>query len=352
MKTIFNEKNVDTRKQPIFFGEELGLQRLDRLKYPKFLELYKEQLAFIWRPGEISLVKDAADYKQLTENEQFIFSSNLKFQTLMDSCISRGVEVLLPHISLPEVEYCVKAWTLFECIHSESYNYIIENVYPNFSEEFDSIIDNEEIMRRGRKVKEWYDKLIQVNEKNKHETLYKTLVSINILEAVQFFVSFVCSFAFANNKTMVGDANIIKLIRRDENKHLQITLTMLKHLHNNPDEGFIDVARECQQDVLDMFVQAVDEEKSWGRYLFKDGSLLGLNVPILDAYIEWVANTRLKALKLPEIYPNSKNPMSGWLDTWMGYNTQTAPQEDEETAYKIGQSINDVKGINLGDLTL
>ena len=163
ISTIFNEKNVDTTKQPIFFGEELGLQRFDRLKYPKFLRLYKDQISFIWRPGEISLIQDAKDYQGLTENEKFIFTSNLKFQTLMDSCISRGVEVLFPYISLPEVEACCKWWSAFEIIHSESYNYIMENVYPDFTAIMDSIADDSEIIARGEKVKEWYDKLIHVD---------------------------------------------------------------------------------------------------------------------------------------------------------------------------------------------
>lgn len=352
MRTVYNPNNVNTKQQPIFFGEPLGLQRLDKLKYPKFLSLYKKQLSFIWRPGEISLVKDAADYESLTENEKFIFTSNLKFQTLMDSCISRGVETLLPHISLPEVEYCCKVWGMFECIHSESYNYIIENVYPNFSEMLDSIADDEEIMKRGKKVKEWYDKLLNVDENNKRETLYKTLISINILEAVQFFVSFVCSFAFGNNKKMIGDASIIKLIRRDENLHLQITQNMLQELHSRPEEGFLDIARDCAKDVEGMFIQAVDEEKAWARYLFKDGSLLGLTEAILCEYIEWIANLRLKTLGMPEIYPKARNTMSGWLNSWMGEANQVAPQEHENTEYKIGESRNDIKGFDFGGIEL
>lgn len=351
MRTIFNEKNVDTTKQPIFFGEELGLQRFDKLKYPKFLRLYKDQISFIWRPNEISLIQDAKDYQGLTENEKFIFTSNLKFQTLMDSCISRGVEVLFPYISLPEVEACCKWWSAFEIIHSESYNYIMENVYPDFTAIMDSIADDSEIIARGEKVKEWYDKLIHVDENNKYETLYKTLISINILEAIQFFVSFACAFAFGKNQVMCGNASIIKLIRRDENLHLQITQNMLQALHNNEDEGFIDVAHQCSSEVEGMFVQAVDEEKSWAKYLFKDGSLLGLNEAILSEYIEWLANMRMKALGLNEIYPDAKNTISGWMNAYLG-ETQVAPQEAENTSYKIGASKNDIKGMNFGGIEL
>lgn len=351
MRTIFNGKNVDRSKQPIFFGEELGLQRLDNPKYKKFLQLYKDQWSFIWRPSEISLIKDATDYQKLTENEKFIFTTNLKFQTVMDSCISRGVDILLPYISLPEVELCCKVWGAFEGIHSESYNYIMENVYPDFSSVLDSIADDNEITKRGEKVKEWYDKLIYVDEANKHETLYKTLISINILEAVQFFVSFVCAFAFGHNNTMIGNASIIKLIRRDENLHLQITQNMLSYLHNNPDEGFIDVANDCRDEFVDMFVQAVDEEKGWAKYLFKDGSILGLNEAVLCEYIEWLANLRLKTLGLPQPYPNAKNHMQGWLTAWTG-QTQTAPQEQENTEYKIGASKSDIKNMDFGNLEL
>jgi ribonucleoside-diphosphate reductase beta chain len=208
MKTILNKKNIDTLTQPLFLGEDLALQRYDRFKYPVFWELYNKQIEFFWRPEEIELKKDRADFQTLTDNEKFIFTSNLKYQTMLDSVICRGVPTLLEHVSNPELEACLNVWGFFEQIHSTSYSYIIKNVYADPSAVFDSALTDPEILKRAESAVADYDNLAYGNYKDLKEQIYMTLVSINILEAVRFYVSFICSFSFAKNKKMIGNADI------------------------------------------------------------------------------------------------------------------------------------------------
>ena len=180
--------------------------------------------------------------------------------------------------------------------------------------------------------------------------IYMTIVSINILEAIRFYVSFVCSFAFAENKKMVGNADIIKLIKRDEALHLANTQQILKILHSEESEGFIKTSQQCQDVAIEMFERAAQEEKEWASYLFKDGSIIGLNETVLHQYIEWLCMARRKAIGLP--YDNvGKNPIAGWTQAWMqSESVQVAPQEHEITSYKIGASKNDLEDMDLGDL--
>ena len=229
--------NVDTLKQPLFLGEDLSLQRYDKFKYPVFFDLYKKQLEFFWRPEEIELKKDRNDFKDdsvMSENERFIFTSNLKYQTMMDSVICRGVPTIQEYVSNPELEACLNVWQFFEQIHSYSYTYIIKNVYPNPSEILDSCLTDKEIVARADVAVKEYDKLRKLSTSKKvddiKKQIYLTLISINILEAVRFYVSFICAFAFAENKKMVGNADIVKLIKRDEAIHLHNTQQILKIL--------------------------------------------------------------------------------------------------------------------------
>ena len=227
MKSVLNKMNVDTLKQPLFLGEDLSLQRYDKFKYPVFFDLYKKQLEFFWRPEEIELKKDRSDFKDssvMSENEKFIFTSNLKYQTMMDSVICRGVPTIQEYVSNPELEACLNVWQFFEQIHSYSYTYIIKNVYPNPSDILDSCLTDKEIVARADVAVKEYDKLRKLSNSKKiddiKKQIYLTLISINILEAIRFYVSFICAFAFAENKKMVGNADIVKLIKRDESIHL------------------------------------------------------------------------------------------------------------------------------------
>ena len=353
MTTVFNKKSVDTTTQPLFLGEPLGLQRYDRFKYPIFWDLYNKQVEFFWRPEEIELKKDRSDFQTLTDNEKFIFTSNLKYQTMLDSVICRGVPTLLEHVSNPELEACLNVWGFFEQIHSTSYSYIIKNVYADPSSVFDSTLKEKEILKRAESAIEDYNKLSYGQYDDIKEQLYMTLISINILEAIRFYVSFICSFAFAKNKKMIGNADIIRLIKRDEAVHLYNTQTILNILKDEKSEGFQGVVKKCHDDAIAMFERAANEEKEWASYLFKDGSLIGLNETTLHGYIEWLVDSRLEHLGFPKIYNVKKNPIKGWSDAFMNSEAvQVAPQESEITSYKIGASKNDLDDLSFDDLSL
>ena len=355
MKTIFNTKNIDPMSQPLFLGKDLGVQRYDKIKYPIFKSLTKKQKENFWSPEEIELKKDRADFQTLTDNEKFIFTSNLKYQTMLDSVICRGVPTLLDYVTNSELEACLITWMFFEQIHSESYSYIIQNVYADSSEIFGGIYEDSEIIKRANSAIEDYNNLMGMpcntnTKSNLKKQIYMTIISINILEAIRFYVSFICSFAFAENKKMVGNADIIKLIKRDEALHLSNTQEILKILHNEESEGFVKTAEQCNEAAIKMFENAAKEEKEWASYLFKDGSIIGLSEQILHQYIDWLCMSRRKAIGLP--YENvGKNPISGWTEAWMNSDSvQVAPQEHEITSYKIGASKNDLDEMDLGDL--
>jgi|TARA_R110000824_G_scaffold32413_1_gene104685 ribonucleotide reductase beta subunit family protein with ferritin-like domain len=355
MKTIFNTKNVDPMSQPLFLGKDLGVQRYDVVKYPAFKRLDSMQMMNFWRPEEIELKKDRGDFKEMSDNEKFIFTSNLKYQTMLDSVICRGVPTLLEYVTNTELEACMMTWQFFEKIHSQSYSYIIQNVYADSSEVFEGIYEDKEIMKRANGAIEDYNNLMgMASESTKPSDLkkqiYMTIVSINILEAVRFYVSFICSFAFAENKKMAGNADIIKLIKRDEALHLANTQEILKILHKEEKEGFTKVAKQCQEDAVKMFERAAQEEKEWASYLFKDGSIIGLNEIVLHQYIDWLCMSRRKAIGLP--YENvGKNPIGGWTGPWMSSESvQVAPQEHEITSYKIGASKNDMEDMDFSGI--
>ena len=353
MKTIFNTKNVDAMSQPLFLGKDLGVQRFDIIKYPVFTNLDSKMMEFFWRPQEVELKKDRSDFKEMSDNEKFIFTSNLKYQTMLYSVICRGVPTLLEYVSNTELEACLMTWQFFEKIHSQSYSYIIQNVYADSSEVFDGIYSDKEIMKRAASAIEDYNNLMGMADNKTidlKKQIYMTIVSINILEAVRFYVSFICSFAFAENKKMVGNADIIKLIKRDEALHLSNTQEILRILHREESEGFVKVAEQCQDAAIEMFDRAAQEEKEWASYLFKDGSIIGLNEVVLHQYIDWLCMSRRKSIGLP--YEKvGKNPVAGWTDPWMkSESVQVAPQEHEITSYKIGASKNDLEDMDFGDL--
>ena len=355
MKTIFNTKNIDPMSQPLFLGKDLGVQRYDVLKYPIFKDLDSRQMMNFWRPEEIELKKDRADFQTLTDNEKFIFTSNLKYQTMLDSVICRGVPTLLEFVTNTELEACLMTWQFFEKIHSQSYSYIIQNVYSDSKDVFGGIYEDEQIIKRANSAIQDYNNLMGMAcDKNRlsdiKKQIYMTIISINILEAVRFYVSFICSFAFAENKKMIGNADIIKLIKRDEALHLYNTQEILKILNSNEDEGFVKVAKDCENKACKMFESAAQEEKEWASYLFKDGSIIGLNETVLHNYIDWLCQSRRKAIGLP-YETGFKNPIAGWTDPWMNSESvQVAPQEHEITSYKIGASKNDLEDLDFGGL--
>jgi len=367
--TVFNTEEVDTKKQPMFFGKPLGVQRYDSYKYPVFDKLTQQQLGYFWRPEEVSLQKDRGDYQQLTPEQKHIFTSNLKYQIMLDSVQGRAPGMAFaPYCSLPELEGCINVWQFMEMIHSRSYTYIIKNVYSDPSEVFDTIIKDDNILQRAESVTKSYDDF--VNEAHSYDSgnawkfaveghpagtldrrelkrkLYRAIANVNILEGIRFYVSFACSFAFGENKLMEGSAKILSLISRDESQHLVITQQILKKWAEGDDPEMKEIAAEEKPFVKDMFRNTVNEEKAWADYLFKEGSMIGLNARLLNNYVEWIANRRMKAIGFDPIYdqPLRNNPLP-WTEHWLNSKgQQNAPQETEIESYVIGGIKQDVKG--------
>jgi len=314
MKNIINLREVDYTKEPLFFGEELSIQRYDKFRYEKIFNMFKQHISYFWRPEEVNLSKDKGDFASLTDHEKFIFSKNLGYQILLDSVQSRGISHLLDDCSNPESELFAKTWEFFETLHSYSYTYIIKNIYSNPSDLLDTILKDDEILKRTTSVTKYYDDLIDripddsIDAKKKK--LYLTLVSINILEGIRFYVSFACSYCFAQNKKMEGNAKIISFINRDENLHMGFTTHVLRLLADEPSEGFQHIVKECEDIVYQMYKDAAAEEMEWAKYLFKDGTMIGLNSEILIQYMKWLTNNRLKAIRLDAIFEKVPNPIS------------------------------------------
>ena len=366
--TVFNTKEVDTKKQPMFFGKPLGIQRYDSYKYPQFENLTKQQLGYFWRPEEVSLQKDRGDFQSLRPEQKHIFTSNLKYQTMLDSVQGRAPGMaFLPYCSLPELEACMEVWSFMEMIHSRSYTYIVKNVYSNPSEVFDTILKDERILERASSVTESYDSFIkQAQEwgsgcmwrpdavgspsskwclKDLKRSLYRAIANVNILEGIRFYVSFACSFAFGELKLMEGSAKIISLIARDESQHLVLTQNIINNWRKGDDPDMVEICKEEEEWTYKMFDVCVNEEKKWADYLFKDGSMIGLNDKLLHQYVEWIANKRLKAIGLKSQYdiPASHNPLP-WTQHWLSSKgLQVAPQETEVESYVVGGIRQDVK---------
>ena len=366
--TVFNTEEVDTKKQPMFFGKPLGVQRYDSYKYPAFEKLTTMQLGYFWRPEEVSLQKDRGDYQTLRPEQKHIFTSNLKYQTMLDSVQGRGPGMaFIPYCSLPELEACMEVWGFMEMIHSRSYTYIVKNVYSNPSEVFDTILRDERIIERAASVTEAYDSFInqaqqwgqsnfwqpdwkespsaQWSLKDLKRSLYKAVANVNILEGIRFYVSFACSFAFGELKLMEGSAKIISLIARDENQHLVITQNILNNWRKGDDPEMVDIMKEEEEWTYKMFDRCVNEEKKWADYLFKDGSMIGLNEKLLQQYVEWIANKRIKAIGLkPQYDISAKNNPLPWTTHWISSKgLQVAPQETEVESYVVGGIKQDVK---------
>ena len=375
--TVFNTNPVDSTKQPMFFGQPLGLQRYDEYKYPVFEKLTQQQLGYFWRPEEVSLQKDRADYKTLTKEQKHIYTSNLKYQIMLDSVQGRGPGMaFLPYCSLPELESAMTVWETMEMIHSRSYTHIIKNIYPDPSEVFNTILGDEKILKRAESVTSAYNELINhaheydsgniwrmateghpngtYDRKELKRKLYRAILNVNILEGIRFYVSFACSFAFGELKVMEGSAKIISLIARDESQHLVLTQQIIKAWQDGDDPEMVVIADEEKENVIDMFKNAVEEEKAWAEYLFKDGSMIGLNEKLLSQYVEFIANRRLRAIGLDPLYdiPMRNNPLP-WTQYWLNSKgQQNAPQETEIESYVIGGIKQDVEGDTFSGFSL
>jgi ribonucleoside-diphosphate reductase beta chain len=357
--SVFDSNNKkDATQVRAFFDDAPTIARYDKQKYAWIEKLTDKQLGFFWRPEEVDIYKDAKDFKDLTVHEQHIFTSNLKRQILLDSVQGRAPTMAFgPICSLPELETWITTWAFSETIHSRSYTHIIRNIYPNPSKIFDEIMDIPEIVECAGDISKYYDRLIGYNSMritdvmayddeavyDHKKYLWLALMSVNVLEGVRFYVSFACSWAFAEVKRMEGNAKIIKFIARDENLHLAGTQQLLKALPKE-DEDFARIAEETRDECCKLFVDAVEQEKAWASYLFRDGSMVGLNEALLSEYIEWIANKRMTAVGLPTKYKGGSNPLP-WTQKWIsGSEVQVAPQETEITSYVNGGVKKDVNG--------
>ena len=337
-------------KRKMFFDGGADIARYDEVKYPQLEKITDRQLGFFWRPEEVDILRDANDFDQLTESEQHIFTSNLKRQIVLDSVQGRCPNIaFLPFCSLPEVETWIETWSFFETIHSRSYTHIIRNIYPQPGEVFDNIMNIKPIIECGEDISKYYDMLMDdPNKKN----LWLALNAVNALEGIRFYVSFACSWAFAELKKMEGNAKIIKFIARDENTHLASTQQMIKILPQD-DKDFKKIKEECHDEVMQIFADVVRQEQEWAEYLFKDGSMIGLNAELLKQYVEWIATKRFRAIGLQSPYDvPAANPLP-WTQKWItGGSVQVAPQETEISSYIVGGVKKDVSDDTFKGLSL
>ena len=362
--------------EPMFLGQPVNVARYDQQKYETFEKLIEKQISFFWRPEEVDLSRDRIDYANLPEHEKHIFISNLKYQTLLDSIQGRSPNVgLLPLVSLPELETWIETWSFFETIHSRSYTHIIRNIVNDPSIVFDDIVQNEYIIARAEDIACYYDDLIEytqyfnllgvgthqvngktivVSERELKKKLYLCLMCVNVLEAIRFYVSFACSFAFAERELMEGNAKIIKLIARDEALHLTSTQHMLNLMRGGAEGAeWAEIAAELQNECFELFKKAAEQEKEWAQYLFKDGSMIGLNKDILCQYVEYITNARMLAVGLPQAFEKATQNPIPWINAWLSSdNVQVAPQEVEISSYLIGQIDAEVKTEDLEDFEL
>jgi ribonucleotide reductase beta subunit family protein with ferritin-like domain len=365
-KTVFNREQVDFTKQHMFFGEDMNTQRYDTFRFPVFDKLNQTMLGYFWRPEEVSLQKDRADFQNFRPEEKHIFTANLKYQTLLDSVQGRGpCLAFLPHVSIPELEGCIITWDFFETIHSRSYTHIMKNIYPNPSDVLDHILDDDEIVKRAISVTKNYDAFTasadafihrgEGNMRDVKKKMFLAMMNVNILEGLRFYVSFACTFAFGELKKMEGSAKIISLIARDESQHLALSSHVIKNwMRGNDDPEMAQIAKECETEVYEMWKTCVLEEKAWAKHLMKDGSIIGLNERLLGDYVEYIANRRLKALGYSTIFDASstQNPLP-WTQHWLSSSgLQVAPQETENESYIVGGIKQDVSTETLKGFSL
>lgn len=363
--SVFAKNNKSHLEKNMFFDESVDIQRFEHVKYSAIDKLAESQLGFFWLPQEVDVTRDKIDFDALSDVEQHIFTSNLKRQILLDSVQGRGPNLmLLPHASLPELENFISIWAFVEgAIHSKSYTHIIRNVFTNPSEVFDTMLDIPEITSCAADISKYYDRLdilgtyykllgegthtvngneVVVDLYELKKALWLCLNSINVLEGIRFYVSFACSWAFAENKKMEGNAKIIKLICRDENLHLAATQMMLRLLKKE-DPDYAKIAVECHDEVQQMFMDAIEQEEEWADYLFKDGSIIGLNAQILKDYIRWIGSRRMNSVSTKCPYSVSKSNPLPWTEFWIsGSEIQVAPQETELSSYVSGGIENDL----------
>ncbi|WP_300318079.1 class Ia ribonucleoside-diphosphate reductase subunit beta [Idiomarina sp.] len=374
--STFNQEQTNPLTEPMFLGNSVNVARYDQQKHSIFEKLIEKQISFFWRPEEIDVSRDRVDFNKLTDSEKHVFISNLKYQTLLDSIQGRSPNIaLLPIVSIPELETWIETWSFFETIHSRSYTHILRNLFTDPSEVFEDIVINEQIKIRANDISQYYDDLIfhtqlwqthgdgevtvdgetyNVTQREIKKKLFLCINSVNALEAIRFYVSFACTFAFAERELMEGNAKIIKLIARDENVHLTSTQHILNlWQYGEDDPEMKEIAEELRDEAYDIFMTAVKQEKQWAHYLFKDGSMIGLNESMLCQYVEYIANLRMQAIGFDAPFENMRSNPLPWMNKYLvSDNVQVAPQEAEITSYLVGQIDSEVNASDLGDFDL
>ena len=379
--STFNEAVFDAKKEPMFLGQNVNVARYDEQKYSSFERLIQRQLSFFWRPEEVDLTRDRKDYLAMPDHERHIFVSNLKYQTLLDSVQGRSPNVaFLPIVSLPELETWLETWAFSETIHSRSYTHIIRNIVTDPSLIFNDIVVNDHIKQRAKAVTEPYDALIEksalytvhsfsnhsivdqannalrevvVSPETIREDIYRALVSVYVLEAIRFYVSFACTFAFGERAIMEGNAKIVKLIARDEALHKFGTQLMINYIKDGKEGAeWKATAEKLEDEAKAIFMSAINQEKAWAEYLFKDGTMIGLNAEILGEFVEYTAANAAEMIGLDLGLEARENPLP-WMQSWLvSTNVQVAPQETEISSYLVGQIDASVDDDDLDDIDL
>ena len=362
--TVFNtDSNYDYMAQPMFFGESTAIARYEYPKHQTIEDLTVKALSFFWRPEEISLISDKAQFDKLWERDQRTFTLNLLYQAIMDTIQGSAPSEILGQIASDiGIDTWIQTWTFFETIHSRSYTHIIRNIYSDPTKVFDSVVLDEQIMKRAQSICRYYDILKEkwtlysadkIRGVDTPEQLYEVkkafylcLNTINALEAIRFFVSFINTFNFFETmKVMEGNSKIMKFIARDENLHHQGTRYMIKRLQSGSEGAeWVQIAKECHEEATQIFLDTNTQEKEWCEYVYKDGAPQGLSIEMVSSYIDFATVPRMKELGLDHssLIAPKRNPFP-WLNKFLKSKTvQSAPQEVEIDSYLISQIDNDI----------
>jgi ribonucleoside-diphosphate reductase beta chain len=358
--TVFNKKDVDHTKEPMFFGESCNTARYDKMKYPKFDSITEQQLSFFWQPQEVALSTDINDFKnKLNATEKRIYILNLQYQTLLDSVQGRSPnQVLLPICSIPELETWIETWAFSETIHSRSYTYIIKNIFDNPSEILDDVMRIPQITSRAGMVTKAYDVLEElIHDKtalmyDKKVALFRCIISIHALEAIRFYVSFACAYSYVERGLMEGNGKIMTLINRDEFLHSGGTHYIItRWMKGLDDPEMTAIAKEYADDITSIILDTYNQECDWIDFLFSEGNIPLLNGDVLKSYLQYLCDSSLKNLGCPAVFGVDKTPLP-WLSSYTNSgSTQVAPQEVELSSYKLGSvDMNtSLSGLSLDD---
>jgi len=341
---------TDYLNRKMFLDPEgpVTIQRFEEVKYKKIADFETTARGFFWVPEEVSLTKDASDFKEASDAVKHIFTSNLLRQTALDSLQGRAPsQVFTPVVSLPELEALIYNWSFFETnIHSRSYSHIIRNIYNVPKDVFNTIHDTKEIVDMASSVGRYYDELHKVNcrkelgqdvnEKEHIKAIYMALHASYALEAFRFMVSFATSLAMVENKIFIGNGNIISLILQDELLHKGWTAYLINQVVKE-DSRFAQVKSECEAEVYQLYLDVIREEKEWADYLFKMGPVIGLNATVLKDFVDYTAIAALKEIGIRYNNPAPKTTPIPWFNKHVDTSKkQTALQENESTNYVIG----------------